>query len=150
MAVAVCTNETVCMNEAVSFVPTAAKMEHNRGAEAVVLDKCGLASISGRRQVIAVALALLLHHRASAPREPCLPPGSSEALHSVAACVHGPIWICQVALAPTAVCARGMRAHCRPPVCAQSRSLHTSSSLFKSGGCGALDAVKAFISGAPP
>ena len=125
MAVAVCTNETVCMNEAVSFVPTAAKMEHNRGAEAVVLDKCGLASISGRRQVIAVALALLLHHRASAPREPCLPPGSSEALHSVAACVHGPIWICQVALAPTAVCARGMRAHCRPPVCAQSRSLHT-------------------------
>ena len=84
-------------------------------------------------------------HRASAPREPCLPPGSSEALHSVAACVHGPIWICQVALAPTAVCARGMRAHCRPPVCAQSRSLHTSSSLFKSGGCGALDAVKAFI-----
>ena len=89
-------------------------------------------------------------HRASAPREPCLPPGSSEALHSVAACVHGPIWICQVALAPTAVCARGMRAHCRPPVCAQSRSLHTSSSLFKSGGCGALDAVKAFISGAPP
>ena len=84
-------------------------------------------------------------HRASAPREPCLPPGSSEALHSVAACVHGPIWICQVALAPTAVCACGMRAHCRPPVCAQSRSLHTSSSLFKSGGCGALDAVKAFI-----
>ena len=74
-----------------------------------------------------------------------MPPGSSEALHSVAACVHGPIWICQVALAPTAVCARGMRAHCRPPVCAQSRSLHTSSSLFKSGGCGALDAVKAFI-----
>ena len=46
-------------------------------------------------------------------------------------------------LALAQACARGMRAHCRPPVCAQSRSLHTSSSLFKSGGCGALDAVKA-------